>query len=633
MTTVSLLASLALLAAMSALGVALLGRVAPFLVPLERVAYGAPIGMVLGTLAMVPLGATLGFGPAGVAAVGLGCATIAAGLALPSGFRKPRLPRIHLLGLLVIGALAARWAVFWRAAVPIEDGSLWAGHVNLWGDWPVHFGVVSSFAYGGNFPPEHPRFADHPFAYHFLADLTASAQVVLGMTPGDALALHSWIGCVLAALALYAFARRLTRRRAAAALAVVLFVFGGGLGWFATAEIAARSGDLLGTLERSAWDYHWKRDLNLEIVNLYYGFLAPQRAFLYGLPIAFASLTALLVAVRRRRLAVFVVAGAIAGLLPLAHLATLLAFAILVPVLFLLFPSRGWLAFGAAAVVVALPQLVGQLGGGVGALSAMRIQLGWVAPPDLWPVFWLKNLGLFAPLLVVALARRRLLPPRTRRFMVGFMALFIVVNVVAFQPWDWDDHKVLVYWFVALDILAAALLVDLWRRRGSAVRTAAIRAAIAVAIASLTLSGALEDLGQALGQSRYRMLDAQQIALGEQVRERTPPDALFVVGMRNHDPVAMLTGRRIFVGYPNWLWTEGVRYEDREAISRSIYHDIAAAGPLLAANDIDFVVVGPYERRELGADEAVFRARYPIVAETRDWLVFDVRAATSSAGR
>ena len=51
-----------------------------------------------------------------------------------------------------------------------------AGHVNIWGDWPVHLGIVSSFAYGANFPPQHPRFADHAFAYHYLSDLTAAAR-------------------------------------------------------------------------------------------------------------------------------------------------------------------------------------------------------------------------------------------------------------------------------------------------------------------------------------------------------------------------------------------------------------------------------------------------------------------------
>ena len=41
--------------------------------------------------------------------------------------------------------------------------------------------------------------------------------------------------------------------------------------------------------------------------------------------------------------------------------------------------------------------------------------------------------------------------------------------------------------------------------------------------------------------------------------------------MQNHDPVAMLTGRRIYVGYANWLWTEGIPYEARTGEAKRIY--------------------------------------------------------------
>lgn len=639
----STIASLLLLAAMGAFGIALLRRVAPHLSQLERFAYGAPIGMVLGTLAFIPLGIAGGFGTPGVAGVGLACAASAAWLSRGGTAARPAIDpgsiirRISVLPTVVIGAFAVRWAFYWRDAIPTVNGELWAGHVNIWGDWPVHLGVVSSFAFGGNFPPEHPRFADHAFAYHYLADLTAAGPVTLGIDPASALALHSYVGCVLVAIGLYAFARRLTRRRGAATLAVVLFLLGGGLGWVATAEAVGRSGDLLGTLGELAWDRRVNSDRldglvnNMQVVNLFFGFMASQRAFLYGLPIAFATLSTLLVAVRARRTGPFVLAGAIAGLLPLAHLATLLAFAILIPALFLAFPSRRWIAFGLTAAVVALPQLLSQLGGSVGALSSIRLELGWVAYPDAWPVFWLKNLGVGAAFLLLGLLVRGIVPERSRRFLGAFSAIFVVVNVVAFQPWSWDNHKILVYWLLAAAILSAGAITWLWRRwRGRRWRAAISRGVLVVAVGSMLLSGALEDLGTALGQSRYRMLDAQQVELAALVREHTPPDALFVVGMRNHDPVAMLTGRRIFVGYANWLWTEGIPYPPRTAIAERIYADPAARGALMTENAIDFVVVGPYERKELGADEASFRARYPVVVETDDWAVFDVRGARAA---
>jgi hypothetical protein len=644
---ISVAASLALMLAMSALGIALMTRFARHLEPLERWSYGAPLGMVIGSLALVPVATVFGLRVEAVVLVGVGCLLLAAATwfasgvgrirasepqtaaatvgGMSSGWRSigPAVRRVGLLPVLVIGAFAIRWAFFWRDALMVSSKGLYAGHVNLWGDWPVHLGIVSSFAYGANFPPSHPRFDGHAFAYHYLSDLTAAAMVPLGMDPAGALALHSYVGSVLVALALFAFARRMTRDRTAASLTLVLFFLGGGLGWLATATAIDGSNDVLGTLATQAWDRQVKRELNLQFVNMFFGFVASQRAFLYGLPLAFAILSTLLVAVRRADVRLFIVAGAIAGLLPLAHLGTLLALAIVTPVLFLMFPSRAWLAFFGIWMAVAVPQLLTQLGGGAGALSAFRLQIGWVAGPDPWPWFWIKNLGWFVPLLIAGLLTRHLVSERARRFLLAFMVLFVAANMAAFQPWDWDNHKLLVYWFMAVAIVVAALLVRIWRRRpdlGS-------RTLVLGVILSMTLSGVLEDVGTLLGQSRFRMLEPDQLLLAEEVRAKTDRDALFVVGMQNHDPVAMLTGRRIFMGDDNWLWTEGIRYEERREEVRRIYRAEPGTEALLAERGIDFVVIGPNERDALQADEAAFRSRYPVLVSAGEWTVYDVRGA------
>jgi hypothetical protein len=633
----SVLLSLAWLVALSAFGVAFVTRLVPILRPLERVAYGATLGMVIGTLALVPLATFLGFGAGVVVLDGLLAVLAAAWLCLRVGegasFTRIRsmrpsfggsidlLRRAGIAPVVVIGALAVRWAFYWRSALTNEASGLWAGHINIWGDWTVHLGVVSSFLYGANFPPEHPRFAGHPFSYHYLADLTSAGMAALGMDPGGALSLHSWIGSVLVLLALYAFARRLTGNRGAATLAVVLFVLGGGLAWFATVIKIEASHDLVGTLLEEPWERNINRLYNIWWVNMFFGFLASQRAFLYGLPMAMAILTTLLVGTRTRDVRLFAAAGLIAGFLPLAHLATLLALAIVIPVLFLFFPQRGWILFGIVWVAVAVPQLLVQQGGGPGALSAFRWQLGWVSEDDQWFWFWLKNLGWFLPLLVIGFFSRGLMPERSRRFLAGFMAVFAVGNVAVFQPWDWDNHKILVYFFLAGTIVVAALLARAWRES----RSVAVRVLVGVTVLSLVLSGVLEDFNQWQGKSRFIMLEAEEIQLAELVRESTPARSLFITGMENHDPIATLAGRRLLVGYDGWLWTEGIPYGDRQADVRAIYRFGTEAPALLAAHGVDYVLIGPHELENLSANEDEFAARYPIAVETANYRVYDVR--------
>ncbi|MDR3544439.1 MAG: hypothetical protein P4L30_01555, partial [Candidatus Limnocylindrales bacterium] len=573
----STLLSLLFLTALAAPGIAALDRFARWLTPLERFAYGAVLGMVAGTLALVPAATVLGFTPPVVLGTGVVSAVVAALLVVGPGAdrRRPGAPvalrdRLRdLVGRLdpwatgLVALLTVRWALLWSSALTVRADGLWAGHEYIWSDWPTHLGIVTRFAFGGNFPPENTLFAGLPLSYHYLSDLTPAAFVVLGMDPLSVLPLHSFVLSILVALGLYAFARRLSGVHSIATLAVILFLFGAGLGWIATVARIDSSHDLLGTLINAPWDAQAQGTLNIHFFNPYLAFLMSQRAYLYGLPLAMLVVTLLVRAARRNALPTFALAGVVAGLLPLAHLPTLLALAMVTPFLVFLLarrpwhleeiPWRGWIGFHLIWVAVAVPQLLTQLGGGAGALAAFRLDIGWVAAPDPWWWFWLKNLGLFIPLGLLALGARRILPPRSHRALLAFMPIFVAANLFAFQPWNWDNHKILIYWFLALTILVAALLVRAWR----STRSATVRLLLIGVVLTMTLGPLLENLGQLEGHGQYLMLTTEQLQIAAEIREVTDPKALIVGGMQPQDPVMELTGRRLLMGYWGQLWVSG----------------------------------------------------------------------------
>src|SRR6185369_7652666 len=158
----------------------------------------------------------------------------------------------------------------------------------------------------------------------------------------------------------------------------------------------------------------------------------------------------------------FVLAGLVVGLLPFAHLGTLLALAMITPCLFVLFPTWRWAGFFLAWGLLAGPQFMAQQGGSTGALHWFRWQWGWVAGHRNLLLFWLENLGAFAVLIPLALATPGLFARRDRRFLWAFMPVFVAANVAVFQPWDWDNTKVLVWWFLAACILVASWMVKTW---------------------------------------------------------------------------------------------------------------------------------------------------------------------------
>jgi hypothetical protein len=622
------LAGLTLLCAMGAMGIALLRRLGCSLDPLEQLAYGFPLGIVatsLALLATASLTGTLGWEivvASGAVSVGIAAASwprrqaSAARGAMASG-------AIGWAAVVVIGLIGLRWAAYWRSALVLAPDGLWAGSVNIWGDWSQHLGDVTAFAYGDNFPPTNPRLAGQPFAYHYLSSLTVAAMVPLGLDPVRGLPLHSCVLSLFVALGIYALARRLTGRDGAAALALLLFALGGGLGWWFQLAKLAPSQDGWHALRGVYWDAGLQASSNLLWPNMFFALLAPQRALLYGLPLGLLSLTLLFTGIETRRNRDFVVAGVSAGLLPLAHLGTLLALALITPFLYSLFPRRQWVLFFAVWCALALPQLWLQQSGGPGAMSAMRVQLGWVAGPDAWPWFWLKNLGLFVPLAAVALVRGDPTVPRARRFLAGFMPLFLIANAVVFQPWAWDNTKVLAYWFLACCILVAALVSRAWESGG-----ARGRVVIAVMLATMVGSGLLENLSQARGRDRHLLLTAEELRLATSTRARTPSHAVLVVGLRHNHPITLLTGRRVVLGYPGWMWSQGLHYQRREQALGAIFALTEDAPRLLQQYGVDYVVIGPDERQRFAGDLEGYRARFPTLLRTENYEIFAVSPAT-----
>ena len=621
------LASLALLAAMAALGVGILHRLAPFLDAFEQWIYGSVLGTVLCSFLLLILAIPLGLSRPLVLGLGAAAAATAALLLRSSdfqvgswrqGLRDLLSSRVGLLVLVVISGFVLRLAWLWSDALTVDREGLWVSQINLWGDWTLHLGDVSAFAYGDNFPPVQTRFVGAPLAYHYLTSVTAAAMVTLGMSPWGALALQSFLFSVAIVLSVYALAKRMTRDRAAAAITVLLFLVGGGLGWTVAVGELVGTGEPVGILLDRLWDKKAQTAGNFRWRNIYFASIGPQRAYLYGLPLFALILTALTRAVRTKEKRVFILAGAVAGMLPLAHLGTMLTLAVVTPVMFLLFRQRGWLWFFAVWIGVAVPQLFFQQGGTAGALSAFRWAPGWVASPDPWLWFWIKNLGLFFFLLLFALADTSLMSRTERRILGSFMAAFVLANLFVFQPWDWDNTKLLVFWYLAACIFVSALVVRSWGQ----FRQPAARLALILAVVSILLSGALQHLHQLLGLDRHLLLTHDEMVLAQRVRDETDPHAVFITGHQHNHPIHVLAGRRVVMGYPGWLWSQGYDYRDRQRDVQTIFVMSPQASELLEAYGVDYVVVGPGEQDQFGADPDLFRARYPTVIRTDTYEVF-----------
>ncbi|MCA1594717.1 MAG: hypothetical protein LC754_19225 [Acidobacteria bacterium] len=510
------------------------------------------------------------------------------------------------------------------------QGGLYSGG-SAWYDLPWHLAISSSFLYGQNFPPVYTPFPPEPLLYPYLPDFQTALLVTLGMDFQHALVVTG-VALTLALTGLfYTLARRVLRAQghgsalvqASAALATILFLLNGGLGFIYFFEHWRESKQ--GFFEfwsRLGVNYANLPGEQISWTNIVVDTLLPQRTSLYGIPVALMAFTLFAAAwqswsesedggERWAGWRVLLPAGVLAGLLPLFHTHTYMAVGLVSGFLFALRPRRAWLAFWLPAVLLALPHFL-SLTGHVAASGFMRFQPGWRGHNATnWPLYWVRNVGV--PLLLVAPAWATATRP-WRRFYLAFVCLFAVSLLVVFTPNDYDNIKLMYYWYALTCILVASWLV----RLASIQRQRFLAFLLSLAcIASGLLALQYENLDRKLLFSDYELNAARF------VREHTTPRALFLTAPTVHQPILSLAGRPVLRGDTAWLWSHGYEFQKREADVKRIYAGDTDAIELLRYYGVDFVYLSAAEKGGLYADQKFFDQNFPVFYQSPEINIYD----------
>jgi len=323
-----------------------------------------------------------------------------------------------------------------------------------------------------------------------------------------------------------------------------------------------------------------------------------------------------------------------------------------------LFPQLdlGWLSHAAVSCTAAQFRAGAACDGlylaGASPVTLLAFAVHTLAEPSFygaWLGFWLSNTGVFT-LLGLAVLGVTLVPGRLRtesrrrglvRFAAPFWLIFLIANLVVTQPWNWDNTKLLSYWYLGAAIPVAWLLT-------SAPRSWWGRVLAGATVLSLVLSGLLSLDATFLGQSTLEqapasgatvVLDGRQAEqVARAVVARTPPRAIFLTEGQPNDPVTTLAGRTVVLGYDGWLWSYGQPLSRRMAAVQTMYAGCPASGScqlgaLLRRYRVSYVEFEPGDYNDIPVDLAWYRRQHlPIVVQTKDYVVFDVHRLWSAAG-
>lgn len=386
-----------------------------------------------------------------------------------------------------------------------------------------------------------------------MIDLISAGLVKLGL---DLPASLVWPGLILSLVLtylVYLLGKTLTNNYKVGILATILFLFNGSWGQ----------------------DARW--------LNFITSQLLPQRGILLGLSL---SIIIYLLLWKKKPLA----AGVIAGFLPLIHthsfLITLLAGGF-----------YGW-KFLLPALALGLPQ--------IGYVYGWSVGKNFLAVDT----FWLKEWLTMWPVLLIMLAGLIAAPPKLKKFSLPFWLVFLAANWFRFQPYDWDNSKLFLHWYLIASIGAALVLVRL--------------KLIGLLILPLLIFPGIRDVSQIIrGEKKYQFFSNQQLDIARSARDILPKNAVVLTASNHNHWLPALTGRQIIMGYPGWLWTYGIDYLPRQADVEKMYQ---GDGELLNQYQVNFVVVGPDERQMWpDLNDSYFAANFPLVFDQNGYKIFQVK--------
>ena len=515
---------------------------------------------------------------------------------------------------------------------------------NAYGDIPFHMTQISKFGHGSLFDFNEPLFSGEKIKYSFIINYLSG--ILLKFTDYWTFSMHgpSIIFIAASYMLIFIIYNKIFNKRWAALVAVIIFFLGSGMGGYGLIKDklvgenmtpASFTGYLtdnnIFTFTKLNATYpqqniNWASPLSLSFLH--------QRAFFLGLLLFSAFLYLMLFKIQNSDKKIYLfLAGLAFGLGPLGHYHTFVIMGIVTT--FYIIRSlivkdfalaKKIFIVGIIAGIIALPQVLYLVSGnslGVisGDNSILKFRLGWMAELggigsvqyptgtigiinklSIYSKFLWINFGFILPLLVVGLLLRSIRSSMANFFWLAGI-IFMVNQLFKFQPWDYDNNKLLVYFaFFTAPIIVSIMvyIVEKSRWLGSM--------ASVIILFLIIFSGVLDMI------PRYNVkiektpiiFNVDAFKMADYIRQNISTKDIILSTTTHLNLVSSLAGRPTVVGFPGWLWTKGIDYGSREQDLKYFYSDPVTNLYLAEKYKLRYALIDPTAIYEWKADKQVF---------------------------
>jgi hypothetical protein len=506
---------------------------------------------------------------------------------------------------------------------------------NNLGDLSIHLTYIRQFASGVPLWPDNPIYVFSKLRYPAGTDLFNAVLTCLGM---DVIRGLVWTGLLASAATCYAFYRW------AGTFGIAAFLFNGGVASF----------PFLRTL--SFQDYQGANTIAWKSLPL--AMFVTQRGLLYALPaglfllyqwrarlypeapLPFSSSTSAVggnetAAPSQRPPLPFWLELSLYATMPLFHVHTFMALTAVLGFLFLLGNAKArWsLFFLVAAAFIPASFCVWVISDNFHAGSVLQWKPGWVQKQGDFAMpfvqFWLVNFGAWVPLILFFVGITVLTVwkqfraadfkiPASLAFLIPAMAIFLLGYLVKTAPWEWDNIKIIVWaYFIILPFLWTDLIAH-WPLH--------LRAVVCLALFAsgfVTLFG-----GLAAGKTGFGVADRAEFdAVGIIVR-KLPTDARYA-GFPTYNHPVLLQGRKMVLGYPGHLWTQGFDYGAVENKLQSLMKGLPNWKENARAVGARYLFWGREEKTNYAASTRPWERESALVAAGEWGAIYDLESPRS----
>ncbi len=502
-----------------------------------------------------------------------------------------------------------------------EESQLRSINTTGFSDTLYHLGMIQKIANSHPFILEEHIFANINITYHFLVNFASATLLKLNLGILTAFHLPTMIMGISGIFLFFTIGKRAFRSSFLSFITLFLILIGSGLGflWFfqdvqninntQPTYISA----LIETVKNPPHEYthldmrtggklkESKTPHNIVWIVPVISFLSHQRSSILGFSLF--SFIFLFLWRYKNENSLWKI-GLIAGFLPLIHIHTMIALLIAVFGWFIFSKNKKqWVLLTITTLIVSFVVIISLNGSAISLKEGnfFYLNFGWMTCEHAqnWFscseaegtdknafIFWSKNFGIifWTWILVLLIFTFKNIHPKINlaikhdNFLKWIIApsffLFVIPNLISFQPWEFDNNKVLFYWWIMAVFITIGFANLIYQKIKSDKNKVFVLLLITIYLFLGTFAGIIDTQARILNfkKKHYLLWNQPNQKLATYVKNNSTTNSLFLTGKSPFNTISTISGRQLYMGNDIWLSSHGINIKERENIIKEILY-------------------------------------------------------------